>query len=286
MQVHVFQSVRLADTELSNRVRLPYPEGVSVQSGDLILLVDPAGEDDACYGVAHVMVTELQGGLRCLMQRLRLSIRELDQCFPMPPAGMSWSTVAAEALTIFGGAPGLRDYLAQRSLALILAGNACAVREQGGHYRVRIRDAIGHLMARLENPPSPGDSPKLAMDEAFRVAVKSQYRFSCAVCGANRVSPAGCFEVEAVALVPAQDDLRNGIALCRLHAWALREGLFGLSDDGLILVNPEMPEEPMYGPIRAFSGKRLREPGDGRCLPHPLFIGEHRRRHGLSATQT
>lgn len=287
MQLHVYQGISPANKNgLSARLNLPHPEGVSVQAGDAVLLLDPVAREGACYGYASVMLCELSSGLRCTAQPLYLNRLDVDHCFDLPGDAGEWHTIDAEALRVFGGAAGVLDYLRQRSLYALLDQRLGGVREQAGTYQVRVRDAIARLYAESQDAPTLTHPARAAVqDDAFRVAVKGLYRFRCGVCGVSRVSPGGRFEVEAVHIYPkasqGSDDLRNGLALCRLHAWAFEQGLFGLDDGGRVVPHPELPVEPAYEAISRYAGKVLELPQDERFAPHALFLAAHRGMHGV-----
>lgn len=77
-------------------------------------------------------------------------------------------------------------------------------------------------------------------DRAFRGLVLEAYDATCAVCGADRRAPDGTPEVEAAHIYPrsenGRDDVRNGIALCRLHHWAFDTGWIEITTDYTISV--------------------------------------------------
>lgn len=287
MALHVYQGPTLATKSgLAARVTLPFPTHAGVRAGDTLVLLDPVSGEHGCYGFAQVMLCELGSGLRCATQPLYLSRRDLEHCVTLPEGAWEWLTIGSEELAIFGGVAGLVDYLCHRSLSALFADRIGGVREPAGNYQTRVRDAIGQLYRRsLATPALTGAPGPGVQDDAFRVAVKGEYRFRCCVCGVCRISPTGCFEVEAVRIFPkarqGSDDLRNGLALCRTHAWAFEHGLFGLDDNGRVIVHPELPAEAAYTPIRQYAQQPVELPNDERYQPHPVFLEGHRRLHGL-----
>lgn len=75
-------------------------------------------------------------------------------------------------------------------------------------------------------------------DARFRPVVLQAYRYRCAVCGTALKL------VEAAHIVPvsdprSNDDVTNGIALCRLHHGAYDNGLMGIQSNYSIVLNPE-----------------------------------------------
>ncbi len=121
--------------------------------------------------------------------------------------------------------------------------------------------------------------------KTFARQVKQTYDYTCAVCGANRFSPEGNPEVEAAHIYPKReggsDDVRNGVALCKLHHWAFDSGWLSLTGDHEILVE-ESPERNAYQEFKQFEGRQIRLPDKEDAQPHPMFLEEHRRLHGFN----
>lgn len=135
----------------------------------------------------------------------------------------------------------------------------------------------------LEDQTEYTHQQRRARSALFSRNVKQLYDYTCAICGARRLSPTGNPEVEAAHIYPksenGSDDLRNGIALCQFHHWAFDSGWLSLSDDLDILVNQskeiDTPDE-----IEALSGKTARE-SERPDHPHPSFLSAHRKLHGF-----
>lgn len=156
-----------------------------------------------------------------------------------------------------------------------------------------------HKYVETENEIIDGsdESPSLTEDHAkytiakskvrssvFSCRVKEQYEYTCAACGTKRLSPDGEHEVEAAHVYPksegGSDDLRNGVALCRLHHWAFDCGWFSMTDDFEVVVNDRSEREPPEE-VRAIEGKELKPPIDSELVPHSVFLSAHRRLHGF-----
>lgn len=153
------------------------------------------------------------------------------------------------------------------------------------------QEAEEELEARIQNSPNlTEDATQYTTREskvrssAFSRAVKQNYDYTCAVCGARRFSPGGRPEVEAAHIYPKSengaDDPRNGIALCKFHHWAFDCGWISIDDDFRILVRDNtisrVPEE-----IASPSLESLRVPETEECVPHPLYLQAHREFHGF-----
>jgi putative restriction endonuclease len=154
-----------------------------------------------------------------------------------------------------------------------------------------------YVYAEREVEDSSEKSPSLAENHAkytkarskvrssvFSRKVKKRYEYTCAACGTKRLSPRGEPEVEAAHIYPkpegGADDLRNGLALCRLHHWAFDCGWLSASDDYEVLLNDWSEHEPPEG-VSEIQGRELVLPTDSEFAPHRVFLSAHRRLHGF-----
>ncbi|QFU84291.1 HNH endonuclease [Natronorubrum aibiense] len=119
---------------------------------------------------------------------------------------------------------------------------------------------------------------------AFRRAVLDAYDETCAVCGAQRKSPAGNPEVKAAHIYPksedGSDDVRNRLALCKFHHWPFDTGWISTNDDLEVIVRTE-PSTETYDELASYNGYSLYLPQESNHHPHQIFIREHRRLHGF-----
>ncbi|MFC1751645.1 HNH endonuclease [Patescibacteria group bacterium] len=125
--------------------------------------------------------------------------------------------------------------------------------------------------------------------EAFRRKIKVLYENSCAVCSRRRFTKAKYPEVESAHIYPVEkngsDDLRNGLALCRLHHWAFDGGLFSIDENLKIIISPEIIDDEEYEEIWKYQDRELNIPFKDQCpdfVPHQLFVQEHRKIHGFN----
>lgn len=128
------------------------------------------------------------------------------------------------------------------------------------------------------------ESKRRARDSAFSRLVKEAYANTCAVCGSSRETPDGKPEVEAAHIYPKEkngrDDVRNGIALCRLHHWAFDSGWLSLTDDYEILVS-ETPNRDGYYEFKQLERDSVQLPSDESAWPDSCFLEKHRELHGF-----
>ena len=69
-------------------------------------------------------------------------------------------------------------------------------------------------------------------DPAFRRLVLSAYDETCSVCGLRLVTTSGISVIDAAHILPharfKNDDVRNGLALCKTHHWLFDKGLMAI----------------------------------------------------------
>jgi putative restriction endonuclease len=128
------------------------------------------------------------------------------------------------------------------------------------------------------------ETRRRARDPDFIEAVREAYNQTCVVCGSSRETPDGQPEVEAAHIYPKSeggvDDVRNGVALCRLHHWAFDTGWLAFTDDHEILVK-DVPKREGYYEFKQLEGNSLTLPEKGGVEPHPTYLQEHRELHGF-----
>ncbi|MSM39017.1 MAG: HNH endonuclease [Geobacter sp.] len=119
-------------------------------------------------------------------------------------------------------------------------------------------------------------------DQAFRRVVTSAYDHRCALCGIRIVTPDGHTVVEAAHIVPwsksKNDDIRNGMALCRTCHWGFDEGMLGVSDNYTVITARTIGIDPNFpGLLAMLSGRGIIPPAERDLWPAPAYLAEHRR---------
>ena len=107
------------------------------------------------------------------------------------------------------------------------------------------------------------------------------YDYTCAVCELNIRALSGESVTDAAHIIPFSvsynDDIRNGISLCKSHHWAFDAGLIAISEEHRVVVSPAMTEQ---GPAASMlTGLRDREiwlPGEPEHRPAPEALTWHR----------
>mgnify|MGYP000403215201 CR=1 FL=1 len=175
--------------------------------------------------------------------------------------------------------------------------------DEDGTYRINDLDLDTEINQKIagaddtSHTAEPDSEPQLTEDEErftetrrrmrnsdFIEAVRDAYNQTCVVCGSSRETPDGRPEVEAAHIYPkaeaGADDVRNGVALCRLHHWAFDTGWLAFTDDHEILVK-DVPEREGYYEFKQLEGDSLILPEENGAEPHPTYLQEHRELHGF-----
>ena len=88
--------------------------------------------------------------------------------------------------------------------------------------------------------------------------------------------------VEAAYIVPwsrsRNDDIRNGMALCRTCHWGFDEGMLGVSDNYTVITSRSIGIDPNSpGLLSILSGRGILPPADRDLWPSKEYLAEHRR---------
>jgi hypothetical protein len=117
-------------------------------------------------------------------------------------------------------------------------------------------------------------------DAAFRAIVLSNYDSTCAVTGQRFKSPR---HVEADGAhiigkdVRGTDDPRNGVALSRSAHWAFDRGMFTISDQYEVVVNPKISNASVAKfPALEIDRRKIVLPTDEHYWPHPEALAWHK----------
>ena len=133
----------------------------------------------------------------------------------------------------------------------------------------------------LQKPtaPIPEESPIRSTD--FRQAIMGLYDYTCAVCELRIVTMDGESATDAAHIIPFRisknDDVRNGISLCKLHHWVFDKGLISLSTTYQILVSPLMCDRrPTEWMLTELQDKSILLPEHNQLYPAQDALAWHR----------
>jgi putative restriction endonuclease len=125
-------------------------------------------------------------------------------------------------------------------------------------------------------------------DQGFRRVVVAAYDHRCALCGLRIITPEGHTAVDAAHIVPwsksQNDDVRNGMALCKLCHWAFDRGMVGVSRDYKVIAARQIGVDPnVPGVLQTMAGRGVLPPADHVLWPAQEFLGWHRKEFRLNA---
>ena len=100
------------------------------------------------------------------------------------------------------------------------------------------------------------------------------------------VTSEGHTAVDAAHIVPwsrrQNDDIRNGMALCKLCHWAFDEGVLGVSDNYAVITSPQVSLAPnVPGSLQTLSGRSIIAPADKGLWPAQEYLYWHRQENQL-----
>jgi putative restriction endonuclease len=126
----------------------------------------------------------------------------------------------------------------------------------------------------------------IVRDSFFRKSVIRLYDYQCAVCRLSiKIKPIGLsyykYILDAAHIIPLSvaynNQINNGISLCKNHHWAFDYGCFTVDDNYKILVNNELEEEcPHAKPMKDFHGEKLLLPNQENFFPDQQSLEWHR----------
>lgn len=121
-----------------------------------------------------------------------------------------------------------------------------------------------------------------ARDQGFRRIVVSTYDHRCALCGVRIITAEGHTVVDAAHITPwsrsRNDDLRNGMALCKICHWAFDEGMMGVSENYDVITSRQIVANPnVPGFLLTLTGRSIIPPPDRGLWPAQQYLAEHRK---------
>lgn len=119
-------------------------------------------------------------------------------------------------------------------------------------------------------------------DQGFRRIVVSTYDHRCALCGVRIITAEGHTVVDAAHIIPwtrsRNDDIRNGLALCKICHWAFDEGMMGVSEKYDVITSRQIsanPNVPSF--LLTLTGRSIIPPPDRDLWPAQQYLAEHRK---------
>ena len=158
--------------------------------------------------------------------------------------------------------------------------------------QIALREMMG-LPADVVIPESEGDQTleQAARSEGrsarFRLDVVPAYNYTCALTGYRIITVDRGTIVDASHIAPFRssknNDVRNGLSLCKNAHWLFDVGLWSLDDDYRVIVAASAFDEdsPDQMPLKQMVGRRILLPRDERYWPLVENLAAHRKLHRL-----
>jgi len=160
--------------------------------------------------------------------------------------------------------------------------------------QIALREMMG-LTATTLIPESEDEDDQTPEQEArtegrtsrFRLDVVPAYNYTCALTGYRIITVDRGTIVDAAHIAPFRssknNDVRNGLALCKNAHWLFDAGLWSLDDEFCVIVADNTFDEhsPDQTPLKQMVGRRIRLPRDERYWPLPVNLEAHRKLHRL-----
>ncbi len=129
----------------------------------------------------------------------------------------------------------------------------------------------------------PIESEKKIREPGFRRTIMRIYDYTCAVCKLQILTLNGESVTEAAHIIPFNksnnDDVRNGISLCKLHHWAFDKYLISVDESYNVIVSELMTEQgPTEWMLKTLYGKTILLPAQKELYPDQSALGWHRER--------
>ena len=147
-------------------------------------------------------------------------------------------------------------------------------------------DEAEKLGAQL-NEEAEEEARKKGRSARFAVQVVSRYKLTCALTGLCCLTADGGAIVDAAHIEPfaenQNDDIENGLALCKNAHWMFDEGLWSVRRDGRVVLAPQRFTE--NGPeglrLQPYAGRLLQFAGGVTLRPKEDYFSQHRIFHQL-----
>jgi putative restriction endonuclease len=145
-----------------------------------------------------------------------------------------------------------------------------------------------HLLIAEAGVPYGAEKPKEKIrfkekvrEAGFRHVIMAIYNFTCSVCKMRILTLEGASVVDAAHIIPfsvsANDDIRNGIALCKLHHWSFDEGLLSIDENYRVLTTPLLSaQRPTEWLLTELRNKQIVLPQNETLYPAQEALHYHR----------
>ena len=147
-------------------------------------------------------------------------------------------------------------------------------------YSEQLIHAVEHPFS-IEKDIASVETEMPVRSAGFRRAIMQIYEHTCAVCELNIQASSGESVTDAAHIIPFSvsynDDIRNGISLCKSHHWAFDTGLISVNEAYEVIVSPSMTEQgPTASMLTQLRDKRIWLPSGEEHRPAQDALTWHR----------
>ncbi len=115
---------------------------------------------------------------------------------------------------------------------------------------------------------------------AFRRIVLDAYEETCAICHMKLENSLGISVIDAAHILPFSqfhnDDVRNGLSLCKLHHWLFDHGLITVNSEYTIRVSKKIDYEFPKKLVSSFHNQEIQLPENKHNHPSPIALKWHK----------
>jgi len=145
-------------------------------------------------------------------------------------------------------------------------------------YQEKLQKLVDNEFRERPDITYPGLTP--SRDPAFRRLVLDAYHESCAICHMKLDNSLGISIIDAAHILPFSqfhnDDVRNGLSLCKLHHWLFDHGLLTVDTKFTIHVSQKIDYEYPKKLVSFFHDQQILLPTEEKNLPSPVALRWHK----------
>jgi putative restriction endonuclease len=133
----------------------------------------------------------------------------------------------------------------------------------------------------FKQTPDIGEMLKESRDPAFRRIVLEAYDETCSFCSMKLTTTSGISVIDAAHILPfskfKNDDVRNGLALCKLHHWLFDRGLMTVDKHYRVKVSKTIEKEKPELIVSGMERKEIILPQEMEKIPSQIALDWHRK---------
>lgn len=139
-------------------------------------------------------------------------------------------------------------------------------------------------LASIVNQQPPEAAIERGRESRFRLNIVAAYNYTCALTGYRLLTVSSGSIIDAAHIHQFADsrnnDVRNGLALCKNAHWLFDNGLWTIADDYTVIVakGSFAEDSPDQRSLTEYDGQKIRLPSDPLLHPNPVHLGWHRKR--------